>query len=145
RALGLGPTAAALAAALTERDLVKARPGARDADLRLRLELLDDAAETARHLPAGLAVDRGALQRARQSARQWQRQLRADGPIEPAGAGLLTALAYPDRIAQRRAGRDGGQFRLANGRGAQLPATEPLSASDFLAVADLDGGREDAQ
>ncbi|MEJ0071784.1 MAG: hypothetical protein WDO24_27110 [Pseudomonadota bacterium] len=42
-AMGFGRTAAALAAVLSERDLVKARPGARDADLRVRLELLDGA------------------------------------------------------------------------------------------------------
>ena len=150
-ALGLGRTAAALAAILSERDLVKARPGARDADLRLRVELLDGDARAARHLPDGIAVDRGALQRARQGARQWQRQLGAtptaiDGdPLDSNAAGLLIALAYPDRIAQRRAGRDGGQFLLSNGRGGQLPATEPLAAADYLAVADLDGGREDAR
>jgi ATP-dependent helicase HrpB len=69
--------------------------------------------------------------------------------IDSNAAGLLVALAYPDRIAQRRAGRDGGQFVLSNGRGARLPATEPLAAADYLAVADLDGGggsaREDAR
>jgi len=148
--LGRGRTAAALAAILSERDLVKARPGARDADLRLRLELLDPAAHAARHLPDGVAVDRGAVQRARQTARQWQRQLGgAAEAIDSNAAGLLVALAYPDRIAQRRAGRDGGQFVLSNGRGARLPATEPLAAADYLAVADLDGGgsggREDAR
>jgi ATP-dependent helicase HrpB len=156
RALGLGRTAASLAAILSERDLVKARPGARDADLRLRVELLDPAERAAQHLPDGIAVDRGALQRARQAARQWQRQLggtsgAAGEPdvIDANAAGLLVALAYPDRIAQRRAGRDGGQFLLSNGRGAQLPASEPLAASDYLAVADLDagpgGGRDDAR
>jgi ATP-dependent helicase HrpB len=149
QAMGLGRTAAALAAVLSERDLVKARPGARDADLRLRLELLDGAEAASRHLPDGLTVERGALQRARQAARQWQRQLGGAEPIEAQRAGLLIALAYPDRIAQRRpaqaASRDGGQFLLSNGRGARLPAIEPLAAADYLAVADLDAGREDAQ
>jgi ATP-dependent helicase HrpB len=90
-------------------------------------------------------VERGALQRARQSARQWRRQLGAgDRSLEPGATGLLVALAYPDRIAQRRAGRP-GQFLLSNGSGAALPTTEPLAAADYLAVADLDGGREDAR
>ncbi|MBI3512578.1 MAG: ATP-dependent helicase HrpB [Proteobacteria bacterium] len=146
-ALGHGRLAAAIAAILAERDLVKARPGARDADLRVRVELL--AGETDRRgLPDGLSVDRGALQRARQSAQQWQRTLGAPAAQAVAvdHAGLLIALAYPDRIAQRRAGRDGvGQFLLSNGRGALLPATEPLAASDYLAVADLDAGRQDAR
>jgi ATP-dependent helicase HrpB len=143
--LGLGRTAAAVAAALSERDLVKTRPGARDADLRLRVELLDDVADAARHLPAGMTLERGALQRARQSTRQWQRQLGGrDQATDASATGVLIALAYPDRIAQRRGGR-AGSFRLSNGSGAQLSATEPLAAEDYLAVADLDGGREDAQ
>ncbi|HUA54364.1 MAG TPA: ATP-dependent helicase HrpB [Candidatus Sulfotelmatobacter sp.] len=149
-ALGHGRLAAILAAVLGERDVVKARPGARDADLRLRAELVDGAFDR-RDLPAGLTVERGALQRARQAARRWQRALGApDAPIDARHAGLLIALAYPDRIAQRRGGRSGagsggGQFVLSNGRGAALPATEPLAAEDFLAVADLDAGRQDAQ
>ncbi|MEO5374742.1 MAG: ATP-dependent helicase HrpB, partial [Alphaproteobacteria bacterium] len=58
--------------------------------------------------------------------------------------GLLVALAYPDRIAQRRPGGE-GQFRLAGGGGAVLHPTEPLAAADWLAVADLDGARRDAR
>src|SRR5262249_14154669 len=58
--------------------------------------------------------------------------------------GVLVALAYPDRIAQRRAGAR-GQFRLANGRGATLPETDPLAGHDFLAVAALDGGGASAR
>ncbi|MBV8169899.1 MAG: ATP-dependent helicase HrpB, partial [Alphaproteobacteria bacterium] len=146
-ARGAGRLAAALAAILSERDLVKARPGARDADLRLRADLLTAAKGERDHLPGGLSADRGALQRARQLAASWQRQLGAkDGVVHVEDTGLLVALAYPDRVAQRRGGRaDGGQFVLANGRGAKMPATDPLAAADFLAIADLDAGRQDAQ
>ena len=45
--------------------------------------------------------------------------------------------AYPDRVAKRRGAR--GQYLLANGRAAQLDESDPLSASDFLVVADLQG------
>jgi ATP-dependent helicase HrpB len=57
---------------------------------------------------------------------------------------LLLALAYPDRIAQRRPGGL-GQFRLSNGRGAALPPSDALASADYLAVAELDGDRREAR
>ena len=59
-----------------------------------------------------------------------------------ASAGGLLALAYPDRIAQRRDDRE-ARYRLAQGTGAILPAGDPLAAQPYLVVASLDGlGRE---
>ena len=55
---------------------------------------------------------------------------------DPEAAGLLLALAYPDRVAQRIGE---GRFRLANGRNADLDPRDPLSASPFLAIAELGG------
>lgn len=114
---------------------------------------------------AGFSVDRAALNRARAEARYWKQRLQvADrahsdsapggpgraGPEQPLrsgddidSAGLLLAFAYPDRIAQRRAG-EAGRFLLRNGRGAALPpGPQPLAGADYLVAADLDGqGRE---
>ncbi len=121
-----------LAALLGERDLLRG-PG-RDADLRTRLELLEERRAD------GPGVDRGAIHQVRESARQLERQVRGEpGPVDHQDAGSLLALAYPDRIAQRRPGTP-GQFRLSNGRGAALDPSDPLSAADWLAVADLDAG-----
>jgi ATP-dependent helicase HrpB len=55
----------------------------------------------------------------------------------------LLALAYPDRIAKAR-GRP-GEFLLANGRGAVLPAHERLAGEPFLAVAEIAGGAASAR
>ncbi|PLT46095.1 ATP-dependent helicase HrpB [Paenibacillus sp. FSL W8-1187] len=49
--------------------------------------------------------------------------------------GLLLALAYPDRIAQRR---PDGRYVLAIGRGAALANVQPISSSAYLVAADLD-------
>lgn len=145
REQGRGRLAALVAALLSERDVVKWAPGARDADLRLRLDLMRERGE-AKHLPAGLSLDRGAAERTRQAARQIERQLRLEPaePIDARAAGRVLALAYPDRIAERRPGAH-GQFRLANGKGAELPATDALAGADFLAVAELDGERRSAR
>jgi ATP-dependent helicase HrpB len=51
---------------------------------------------------------------------------------------VLVALAYPDRVARRRAG-GGGRLLLRGGRGAVLPDGDPLRAAEYLAVAELDG------
>lgn len=142
---GLGWTACAVAALLTERDVLKPGPDGRGADLRLRVELLqrdDAAARTA----AGSSLDRGGIERAGRAARLYARQLglRGRDAISSDEVGRLVALAYPDRIGQRRAGSP-GQFRLANGRGAALPPADPLAGEEFLAVADLDGDRRSAR
>ena len=90
------------------------------ADIRTALEALSPAAR-----------------RAAQQLRRVARAAGSDGPLHP---GPLLALAYPDRVAQRR---PTGGFRLAAGGGAALPADDPLAREDFLAVAALDlSGRE---
>lgn len=143
RARGLGGLACDLAALLEERDILQGRRGERDADLRSRLEILQAARRRDRRGLPDDAVHRGALERALQAARAWRRQLGVDGDGAPDRAGLLVGLAYPDRIAKRRAGGT-GTFLLGNGRGAVLPQTDPLAATDWLAVAALDGAPRNA-
>jgi ATP-dependent helicase HrpB len=82
---------------------------------------------------------------AAEQARRWRRQLGVrDDDASPGDAGAALALAYPDRIAQRRPGRT-GRFRLAHGSGAFLDPADPLAAADYLAVASLDGAQRDAR
>jgi ATP-dependent helicase HrpB len=138
--LGLGGLACDLAALLSERDVFRRGDGPPDADLRLRLEALRDLAANRR---VRGSADVGALRRVQGEAREWRRRLGVRGEDgDPSAAGLLLALAYPDRIGQRRAGRP-GRYRLRNGRGAALQEGDPLAASAFLVAAELDGtGRE---
>lgn len=142
--LGHGALAADLAALLGERDVLRADTGERDADVRLRLDALREA--RAGRVPAsvhGLAVDRAGLRRALAEAGHWRRRLGIATAASDAGAaGLLLALAYPDRLAQRRPGAV-GRYLLRNGRGAMLPAVQPLAGAEYLVAAELDGrGRE---
>ncbi|EYT62369.1 helicase [Dietzia sp. UCD-THP] len=53
-------------------------------------------------------------------------------PLEEA-AGLVVALAHPDRVARRR----GGQYTFASGTGAVLPAGSALAGHEWLAVAEV--------
>jgi ATP-dependent helicase HrpB len=140
RELNCLPLAAQLAALLSERDLLRGGAGARDADIRTRLEVLrgdHDAPD----------ADRAALQRVRRSARDLERQLRS-GASGAAGdevaAGLLLAFAYPDRIGRRR-DAGAGRFALANGRGAVFAEAQTLARQEFIVALDLDDRERDAR
>lgn len=54
-------------------------------------------------------------------------------------AGAMLSLAWPERMAQKR---ERGRFRLASGRGAELPPEDALADAPFLAVAAMDGGTQ---
>ena len=131
-----GPCLAAeLAALLSERDLLRGAGAARDADIRSRLELL--------HGERGATgVDRGTLERVRRSAAHLQRL--AAVAHDESSAGALLALAYPDRIAQRR-GEGGGRYLLSNGRGAAFPGQTGLGTQEFLVAVELDDRDREAR
>jgi ATP-dependent helicase HrpB len=136
--LGLGSTACALAALLAERDFLKpieANKATPLPDLHLRLELL------AGHRPPtpGFTSDENIIRRVREQAKNLRQRLRdTDSKINPEAAGLLTALAYPDRLAQRETS---GKLRLVTGQRASL-ATEMFGESEFYAVAHLESGTQ---
>lgn len=122
---GSHPTGKARSAIHGVRHPASAGPGddgavAKDMDPR-RLAAVDRAATQLHRLLKGLA-----------------REPRP-GVTTPGG---LLALAYPDRVAQRRNDRE-GRYRLAQGPGAILPAGDPLALHPYLVVASLDAtGRE---
>ncbi|KAA9338766.1 ATP-dependent helicase HrpB [Hymenobacter busanensis] len=135
RELNHGATACLLAALLAERDMLRATDPGQPAppDLRLRLEALHSGRSP---LP-GLVADAGAVRRVREAAAALRGRAGISGQhIEPDGAGILAALAYPDRLAQRETPE---RVRLVTGQRATLPA-EFFSAQDqFFAIAYLDG------
>ncbi len=131
--MGLGGLACDIAALLSERDILK---GVRDTDLRSRLEILRGGRDD-HH------IDRGAVARVRAASRDWRRRVGGDREGGSASAGLLLALAYPDRIGKRRAA--GPRYALSGGGGAVLDETDPLAASDWLVAASLDGDRREAR
>lgn len=137
--LGDGPTAVAVAGLLSERDILRVDRDRPDIDLRHRLSVF-----AGDHAGAGAQLDRGALMRARENARAWSRQARIErGDVDADRAGPLLALAYPDRVAQRRGSR--GAFRLRSGKGALLRETDPLAGEAWLAIGAVDQGAENAR
>jgi ATP-dependent helicase HrpB len=123
-------SACEIAALLTEPDLLRRAEGVPDADIRTRLDLLRGTVVRA-------DVDREALRRARSEAAACRR---ADGSGRGDGGsdmGRLLAMAYPDRVGQRRPG-SAGRFLLRNGLGAVLDP-QALSVEDYLVACELDG------
>ncbi len=58
--------------------------------------------------------------------------------------GEMVALAYPDRVAQRRT-VEVPRYLTAGGKGATLSAEEPLANQRFLAIAETDGHPREAR
>ncbi len=141
-------TACDLAALLEERDPWIGGEGLpRPADLAPRLAALAGHRQERSGTRSLDGFDRRRLGAVERAAKQlWRLIENAPGtePADstpPATADALLALAYPDRIAQNR-GRD-GRFLLASGAGAVLPPDDPLLASDYLVIADLEAARGD--
>ncbi len=145
RDLGSLPLAADLAALLSERDPLRGTAGARDVDIRGRIEALRGESDAA-------GIDRAALQRVRRGAREVLRQLgagaaagsKAGQSAGSASVGGLLALAFPDRIGRQRAGGD-GRFILTNGRGARFAEPQALSRQELIVAVDLDDRERDAR
>ena len=135
KVLGWGALACELAAILSERDPLRAAPGATPADVHARLQLL--------HSNASDAQRRTRLMRA--IAADLKRSIGVEAlDREPGEESVLLGFAYPDRIAQRRRG-DLPRYLLANGRGAMLNEGDGLSQAEWLAVAQLDGVAREAR
>lgn len=139
KAIGGGALACEIAALLSERDVLRGR--ARESDLQLRVEALRDRSRSS-------DIDQGALRQVKQTAGQWQRQLKGRSQVGADAeqndlvlCGVLLAYAYPDRIGRRRDAK-GHRYLLSNGRGAMLNEGDMLSSEEFIIAAHLDGTRE---
>ncbi len=152
KALGWGALAADLAALLEERDPV--RGSEVGSDLVVRLEGLRNT-QNQTHQTRG-----GSFAQIERLAAQWRKLLNVKNdsrPIDPFVVGQLVALAYPERIAQKRSGErliplgptasphGTGRYRLSSGRGVRLREDDPLAGEPWLAVAHMDAGTVDGQ
>lgn len=132
-ALGLATLSCEVAALLSERDVLRRDAAEHDADLATRVEALRSGSSA--------QVDHARVQRVREEARALRRALPRDASDvneSLAELGTLVALAYPDRVAQRRGG-EAARYLLRNGRGARFVSAQALGRAEYLAIADLDG------
>jgi ATP-dependent helicase HrpB len=149
--LGALPLACDLAALLSERDPIRgdlASPP--DADIESRLALVHGRAHT---FAPGQTANGDALRRIRVESERLRTALGAQRTQAPgrdaatddtSRAGILLALAYPDRVGQLRTPRS-GRFLLRNGNGAALSGAQSLSDSAYVVAAELDGRRPESR
>ena len=124
KALGAGAAAADLASLISERDGL---PRDTSVDVETRL----------------MQVRGSARERMKQVAKQIKSSAGIKDDVGEVSHGVLLALAYPDRIAQRRGAL--GRFRMASGTGAIVAEHDPLAKSDWIAIGLLDGTQIDAK
>lgn len=82
------------------------------------------------------------LNRIEKAATQWKKVMGAkqdNTSFEDYDLGKLLMEAYPERIGQRAEAK-GDKYKLANGRMARLPKNDPLDASEWIVVAEMDSG-----
>jgi len=142
---GYGGIACDMAALLGERDVVRFDSGQQDADIRIRLDLLQALRRKRPLTRQGATIDHSALRRVIRAADQLRRQMGCKaGDGDAVSIGRLLGWAYPDRIGRRRPGVR-GKFLLTNGRGAYLDPAAPLAAEEFIVAVELDGKRREAR
>ncbi len=126
-----------LAAILSERDFIKTDREAPNADLRIRVQVLNRARNS--------GIGRPEVSRVLKNADDLRRRFKAGkSAVSMAEVGVLLAFAYPDRVGELRKGSQ-TTYRLSGGRGASLRAGDALQNSAYIVVADLDGKGRDAR
>ncbi len=142
---GQGELALTIAALLAERELLNLNQDQKTADLRLRIETLEDVKKDDLISARKLGCNIGAARNILKQINVWRKDHQiSQGAIQVEKAGLCLAIAYPDRIAALRAS-DTRSYLLSNGRGAKLTQDDPLGSEKYLAIGDLDKGQRDAR
>ncbi|MCX8954020.1 ATP-dependent helicase HrpB [Ruegeria sp. NA] len=131
-----GPSAAPLAALMAERDPLRGAP----VDIALRQEALRDVRTFQRNRV--WQVNLGAVDRINAEAKRLRKQ--AGSKTDDLSTAAMAALAYPDRIGQRRKG-DAPRYVLSGGKGVVLDSGDSLAAAPFLVVTDTDGNPREAK
>ena len=128
--LQAGPRAAPLAALLSDRDILLTQ----NCDLTPALTALTRSAGNKEQ--AGPIRDHSALDRIKQEAKRLSR-LAPKGTREIAlSPAQCLALAYPERVAQRRPGPQ-PRYIMAGGKGAVLTRDDSLANARYLVISDL--------
>ncbi len=128
--LQAGPSAAPLAALLSDRDILATQ----NCDLTPALTALTRPGE--RKGQAGTIRDHAALDRIRQEAKRLSRLAPKSTHEVALSPAQCLALAYPERVAQRRSGTQ-PRYIMAGGKGAVLASDDALANARYLVISDL--------
>jgi len=122
---------------VTEKDIYTS--SYRSSDIQERVSVLHDV-RRGKHFNTNY-IDIKQCKFLLQSAKRIENRQTEDIDLDMLG--VLLALAYPDRIAQRRT-ETGSSYLLSNGKGAFLHKEDDLFNTPYLVVSDLDGKADNA-
>jgi ATP-dependent helicase HrpB len=127
--LGAGSFACDIAALLDERDIFAGKKDA-DVDLASRLHILHE----------GQKFNEESLERILSQSRRLKQlvDIHRLKDMKELSAGVLLALAYPERIAHRRE-NNSNRYQMASGTTCVLPKGSLLAREEFLALGEVDG------
>lgn len=131
--------AADIAAILEERDPMQKEHGT---DIGVRVEVLRKWRKGDR-----VDADNGILERIETLAASWRRILKVQTDNSFPAEGLIGKIllaAYPERIG-KLVDKNANRYKLANGRTARLPDSDPLSKETWIIIPDLDEGTGDGK
>ncbi|MEO1109598.1 MAG: ATP-dependent helicase HrpB [Pseudomonadota bacterium] len=131
-----GAQSAPLAALLAERDPLKGAP----VDLTLRMAAIRDTRAFQREKP--WQVNPSFVDRIKGETKRLRAMVQPQD--ETLSAAAMAALAYPDRIGQRRKG-DTPRYVLSGGKGVVLENDDTLATAPYLVVLDTDGNPREAR
>jgi len=137
--LGLGDSAALIAALLSEKDIFTGS-ARHTADLSQRVTALQE-----HH--SGNHIDRGACKRVLTTASLFRKKLKTSASTQKNSTdmvGVMLGFAYPDRIAKCRDVKN-SRYILSGGKGARLNMEDDLFNEPYLVIADLDAAQTDAR
>ncbi|MCU4674371.1 ATP-dependent helicase HrpB [Catenovulum sp. 2E275] len=135
-----------LAALLSERDIFI---NADSSDITERLLFLMDYIRDKKQAQSQHIVRQNLIAQVVLLAKSFAHKLNIQLPTEPINLAKVQDLtstlllkAYPDRLAQLRAG-NGLRYLLANGRGVMLYQTDKMQGEPWLVICDCDGKNKD--
>jgi len=128
--LQAGPRAAPLAALLSDRDILSTQ----NCDLTPALTALRGS--SGQKAQADTIRDHSALERIKQEAKRLNRLAPKAMRVVALNPAQCLALAYPERVAQRRPGTQ-PRYIMAGGKGAVLASDDSMANAQYLVISDL--------
>jgi len=142
---GQGFLACRIAAFINERDFIRFDQKDFDPDIRLRLEIIEAVTSKKKIWQEEFKINKGIIHRIIESEKKTAKYFNIKATkTDIKKAGALLALAYPDRIAKKRNGRN-NTFLMASGKGAFFTGINSVSLNDYIVAVHLDGNLQNAK
>ncbi|BHH82915.1 ATP-dependent helicase HrpB [Desulforhopalus sp. 52FAK] len=136
-----------ICALLSEKDIIDYRTKT-TAELSLRLDLLkifraQNSKQSKQRLQQSCKID--LCRRVDQTSKSFLKIKKTTSVLSnQLSVASLLLFAYPDRLAQRIP-EQFTRFKLVSGRVAHLPPGDPLTHSEFIVIASIDGGEKEGR